>query len=197
VCVLCNKSFRLFVTFVRHMKMHSDEDKEDGTLVYKCQQCGKLFSCKKYLTEHKNIHTGERPHECGVCNKRFTQSSGLRNHMKIHRNHHDDGKKTFVCEWQDCGKEFKSLLNLRRHFKTHTGERRYACVVCDRRFAFPFTLRRHIRTHGRHDEVPNRTEACENKAKNKSDSEVEEITDVTQQAWSACDHYHQGPESAW
>jgi KRAB domain-containing zinc finger protein len=153
--VICNKGFKHLVSFVRHMKMHSVEDKGDRE--FKCQQCGKQFTCSKNLKQHTNIHTGEGRYECVVCDRRFTHSSQLSNHIKIHSKN-DEVSTTFVCEWQDCGRKFKTLQCLRRHFRTHTGDRRYECAVCNRRFMFSCNLSRHIRTHSNTDKVRKRTE---------------------------------------
>ncbi|KFP06794.1 Myeloid zinc finger 1, partial [Calypte anna] len=45
-----------------------------------CPDCGKSFNDKSNLTQHRRIHSGERPHACPVCRKTFTDKSTLNQH---------------------------------------------------------------------------------------------------------------------
>ncbi|XP_073942485.1 uncharacterized protein [Choristoneura fumiferana] len=63
------------------------------------------------------------------------------------------GRGGAECSW--CGRVCASLSALRRHARTHSGERPYACARCPRRFAQKEVMRRHMLVH---DEV--RPYAC-------------------------------------
>jgi len=59
------------------------------------------------------------------------------------------------CPYDGCEDGFPSKFSLRRHMKTHTGERPFVCAwqdlslgsQCGKRFAENSTLKRHIQTH--------------------------------------------------
>jgi len=66
--------------------------------------------------------------------------------------------KPHVCSVGDCESRFKRPEHLRRHEKTHTGERPFPCAVCGRKFGRNDNLQTHMRTHmkmtGRNEYVP-------------------------------------------
>jgi len=66
-----------------------------------------------------------------------------------------EGGGKFSCTASGCGVSFPSEFRLRRHTKTHTGERPYVCnwmgegdpTPCGKMFAENSTLKRHLQTH--------------------------------------------------
>ncbi|XP_060531609.1 ras-responsive element-binding protein 1-like [Cylas formicarius] len=71
--------------------------------------------------------------------------------------HHDDddqdarGKfpdysnRKVICAW--CMRRFWSAEDLRRHMRTHTGERPFSCDICRRRFTLKHSMLRHRKKH--------------------------------------------------
>lgn len=105
-----------------------------------CQECGRRFLRKDYLTAHKKTHTGERPHVCQTCGRRFAQMSSLNVHKQFH-----SGQKPYVC--QVCSRSFCLKRYLMRHFRVHTGEKPYVCQTCGKAFIEKDSLRQHKQVH--------------------------------------------------
>ncbi|KAJ2348365.1 hypothetical protein GGH91_001414 [Coemansia sp. RSA 2671] len=57
--------------------------------------------------------------------------------------------RRYTCTFSGCDKLFKRYEHLKRHFRTHTGERPYKCPApeCDKVFARMDNLNQHIRSH--------------------------------------------------
>ncbi|XP_074539671.1 uncharacterized protein LOC141800786 isoform X1 [Halichoeres trimaculatus] len=108
-CELCNRSFRLFSSLLRHQVVHSDqllpppvksfqyqvEQLKKNT--YSCPDCGKLFSRAKALQFHMKSHgyeTGHSPSspgssvtledlQCATCLAHFNNKASLKAHQKL------------------------------------------------------------------------------------------------------------------
>uniref|UniRef100_A0A665TL95 Zinc finger protein 16-like n=1 Tax=Echeneis naucrates TaxID=173247 RepID=A0A665TL95_ECHNA len=109
VCELCNRSFRLFSSLIRHQVVHNDqllpppiksfqhqvEQLKKNT--YSCPDCGKLFSRAKALQFHMKSHGYETGHlpsspkstvmledlQCATCLAHFSNKASLRAHQKL------------------------------------------------------------------------------------------------------------------
>ena len=63
--------------------------------------------------------------------------------VKFKKDKHGHNK----CPKKACGYTNKSLGNITKHYRTHTGEKPFQCKLCDRKFAQKITCIEHIRTH--------------------------------------------------
>lgn len=84
------------------------------------------------LNRHKKIHNHEEKIKCKFCFKSFCSSSNLQQHLFTHENKvfqiynlneipHKEIRKACLC--QICGKNFVSLITLKKHFKLKHGEK--------------------------------------------------------------------------
>jgi len=77
----CDKSFKTKLDLKRHLLAHLK------IRTYECEFCGKRFISRRYLDDHYNLHTGERPYPCPHtnCRRRFRTAARLDGHIaKMH-----------------------------------------------------------------------------------------------------------------
>lgn len=67
---------------------------------HQCDECGRVFTRKTVLDQHKNTHTGIKNFSCDICKSFFTRRSHLSIHMRIHEN-----SKPYICEI--CSRGFR------------------------------------------------------------------------------------------
>ncbi|KAK2090037.1 hypothetical protein P7K49_031293 [Saguinus oedipus] len=125
----CNERFQYKYQLRSHMSIHI------GHKQFMCQWCGKDFNMKQYFDEHMKTHTGAGPGRAPARDAR-------------HGRPHPFSRPGLslpilprICEI--CGKSFTSRPNMKRHRRTHTGEKPYPCDVCGQRFRFSNMLKAH------------------------------------------------------
>ncbi|XP_020010330.2 zinc finger protein 648 [Castor canadensis] len=133
----CQRSGR---AFLKPSKLPSPAERS-APKPYACELCGKAYSHRGTLQQHRRLHTGERPYRCPFCDKAYTWSSDHRKHIRTHT-----GEKPYPC--QDCGKAFVRSSDLRKHQRNlHSNNKPFPCVQCGQTFNKPLSLLRHQRTH--------------------------------------------------
>lgn len=121
-------------------KLQAPEE-HHGAKPYVCQLCGKAYSHRSTLQQHRRLHTGERPYRCPFCDKAYTWSSDHRKHIRTHT-----GEKPYGCP--DCGRAFVRSSDLRKHQRNmHSNDKPFPCAQCGLTFNRPLSLLRHQRKH--------------------------------------------------
>lgn len=84
------------------------EDQDEVTGVFNCDQCDKTFTKKSSITRHKYEHSDLRPHKCTECEKAFKHKHHLTEHKRLH-----SGEKPFQCP--KCHKRFSHSGSYSQH----------------------------------------------------------------------------------
>ena len=114
--------------------------------------CGKQFTTKQNLKDHKNIHCGDQ-YKCEWkdCGAVFAVKRYLDKHMTKH-------KGIFRCTHEGCQHRAGSASHLRTHEITHSEDKDIICLIndCNKRFKITQSLRKHqLRAHPQEfDDIP-------------------------------------------
>ncbi|XP_044259189.1 zinc finger protein 571 [Tribolium madens] len=158
-CPLCDETFRRHSNLVQHRNRHHLNIKKK-VKDYICF-CKEVFHSKKKLAWHKEIHDA-KPKSCTHCSEKFIHMSSLTRHMR--RAHNDrflpnGHKKPENVECPICkGVYLKSSLDV--HIRNHSGQRPYACLICNKDFTTKWNLKLHKWTHASRVSKPFKCDQC-------------------------------------
>ncbi|KAJ3587478.1 hypothetical protein NHX12_011075 [Muraenolepis orangiensis] len=174
-CNICGKKFRSRIFLKCHMKNHPDHLLKKK---YQCTDCdfatNKKVNFHNHLESHKPLsHHGEQSPEYTEYARRYHESSPLGSDKLLVKDrepklHHckycvyetaEQGllnrhmlavhSKNFAHVCVECAKGFRHPSELKKHMRTHTGEKPYLCPHCDFRCADQSNLKTHIKSkHG-------------------------------------------------
>ncbi|VDM30219.1 unnamed protein product [Hydatigera taeniaeformis] len=103
----------------------------------------------------RQLTTSRKMLRCEECGKYYGNEYSLHHHICLRRKdvwkkgdvptQLVDGQLTYFCPV--CGKPFKWLGNLTRHYYVHTGQRFFKCDICHKEFFSAYQVRRHMNSH--------------------------------------------------
>ena len=122
-------------------------------ILHQCPHCPYSFKETNDLKRHIRTHTGEKPYSCKKCGQCFARTTHRIRHMRRIHSATDEEiealkvsrtKKIHQCP--HCPYSTKgSKNNLKRHIRTHTGEKPYSCRECGRCFTQSSSCKTHMR----------------------------------------------------
>lgn len=123
ICHICGKIFQTASGLRIHRKSAHDNSGE----IYQCEKCSKICTNVLALKDHiRNSHkVQETP--CNICGKIFR----TKNLLQKHKRYHDETKRSYKCLLCAENPGYFTNAALKRHQRSHFGDRPYACDHCD------------------------------------------------------------------
>ncbi|KAF5278210.1 hypothetical protein FQR65_LT15752 [Abscondita terminalis] len=105
-----------------------------------CDKCSYQTYYDHKLTEHKVMHSGEKPFECTSCDYSSHSRSYLNKHSKIHTS-----ERKFSCD--KCDYKTFSKNRLTNHEIVHSERKTFKCSLCDFSTIRSWNLKLHLKKH--------------------------------------------------
>jgi len=158
VCDVCGKLCRTERLLQRHRVTHFPQLRR-----FECALCGACFYGRGFIESHMRVHDFcAVAWTCEMCGGAFKGKQALQRHQRAI--HQRDKSDYVACPV--CGKLLPGKYHVQRHMRTHTGEKPFACELCDWRFAQTSQLRTH--KIGKHGVMPHTCRVCLTGCKSKA-----------------------------
>uniref|UniRef100_A0A336LGE0 CSON007428 protein n=1 Tax=Culicoides sonorensis TaxID=179676 RepID=A0A336LGE0_CULSO len=186
-CHFCMKKFRIRNHIREHIRnVHLTDKNDPNRIRYTCEICGRSYSEKSSLRNHKRDKHSDNPREirkvlcplcgkavrsvavhmhqahenrtytCDLCDKQWKCKEALKNHMRIV--HLGMDRKMHECP--KCGKAFRTSYYLKDHIQRvhYTTEQKYQCGICFTKFKSEQSMKFHMKMHNA--SLDHRCEIC-------------------------------------
>lgn len=133
-----------------HWARHWERDRRP----YRCKLCEKTFRDPHQILKHGETHNYEagasaEPADkrflCDLCPEAFVHMRYLLSHRT--RVHPEAAGRAVALRCSVCERHFAHINSLRRHLRSHSGERNFLCNVCGKALSSREHLKFHIRIH--------------------------------------------------
>uniref|UniRef100_A0A1A8FWY4 Zinc finger protein 473 n=1 Tax=Nothobranchius korthausae TaxID=1143690 RepID=A0A1A8FWY4_9TELE len=151
-------------------KSINDEDLEDPNAfevleTKTCLLCGKYFARQVDMERHMKSHSEDRPYKCSYCEKKFKNPYVLKRHereiCKSREQKKPKRKETSRASMEPysevsvegkicpiCSRILPCTADIAKHLRSHSEERPFICVTCEKGFKYKDTLKKHQIIHG-------------------------------------------------
>lgn len=182
-CFVCNESFESHTLLLLHQQDAHDSleltrTTPSQTVDITCGKCKGNFALRSQYEAHRRRYPNDTRFPCADafpnCEKTFATRCEQTTHRAAHKKQ---------CRY--CGKVFKNVGDLKRHVRTHTGERPFSRGVCGKSFSQRQTMRSHELTHT--NIFPHACDVCDRRFHSKSEKNSHALVHTTERPY-ACDH---------
>lgn len=134
-----------------------------------CVLCGKYFARQVDMERHMKSHSEDRPYKCSFCEKKFKNPYVLKRHQKEICKSRELKKSAMAAKRKEmpranpqpplegltegkicpiCSRILPCTADIAKHLRSHTEERPFICITCEKGFKYKDTLKKHQIIHG-------------------------------------------------
>ncbi|XP_065092495.1 zinc finger protein 595-like [Ochlerotatus camptorhynchus] len=149
-CNKCNIPLKDKSTYYRHRTQHKLKIKGPTIRLWKCALCSTVSNISQDLQAHIDEHHSKEDYpytQCPFCPEKFLSPSQMQMH-KYYKHCDQRTSRSTKLQCVICDEQQSSRGQLDTHMvKVHGTEKKYACKLCNSRFANRANLSRHQSLH--------------------------------------------------